>query len=58
MDLFHLQQLTGNVSRQMETLLPYVGHIQIAQVGIRMPVLLFGIFLMPTQIQIRIPISR
>jgi len=32
MDIFHLQQLTGNICRQMEQLLPWVGHVQLAQV--------------------------
>ena len=31
LDLFHLQQLEGNLSRNIEKYLPYVGHIQIAQ---------------------------
>ncbi|GLH10955.1 Putative hydroxypyruvate isomerase [Gryllus bimaculatus] len=32
MDLFHLQHLRGNLTHNIEDLLPYVGHIQIAQV--------------------------
>jgi len=35
LDLFHLQQLEGNLSRNIEKYLPYVGHIQIAQVPSR-----------------------
>ena len=31
LDLFHLQQLEGNLSRNIEKYLPHVGHIQIAQ---------------------------
>jgi len=32
MDLFHLQQMEGNMTRRIQELLPLVGHIQIAQV--------------------------
>jgi len=32
LDIFHLQQIEGNVSRRIQELLPLVGHIQIAQV--------------------------
>jgi len=32
MDIFHLQQLEGNLSAKIVELLPHVGHIQIAQV--------------------------
>lgn len=32
LDLFHLQHTCGNVTRNIRELLPYVGHIQIAQV--------------------------
>ena len=32
LDLFHLQQIEGNLSRNIEKYLPCVGHIQIAQV--------------------------
>ncbi|XP_067003135.1 putative hydroxypyruvate isomerase [Anabrus simplex] len=32
MDLFHLQHLRGNLTNNITDLLPYVGHIQIAQV--------------------------
>uniref|UniRef100_A0A1B6E6M1 Putative hydroxypyruvate isomerase n=1 Tax=Clastoptera arizonana TaxID=38151 RepID=A0A1B6E6M1_9HEMI len=32
MDLFHLQFLNGNLTNNITNLLPYVGHIQIAQV--------------------------
>ncbi|KAF4532297.1 hypothetical protein B566_EDAN010798 [Ephemera danica] len=32
MDIFHLQHLKGNLTRNIKELLPYVGHIQIAQV--------------------------
>jgi len=32
LDLFHLQQLQGNVTRSIEELMPLVGHVQIAQV--------------------------
>merc|ERR1712059_45036 len=32
LDLLHLQQLEGNISRRVKELLPLVGHIQIAQV--------------------------
>ena len=32
LDLFHLQQVDGNLTRNIEAMLPYVGHIQIAQV--------------------------
>ena len=35
LDLFHLQQLEGNLSRNIEKYLPYVGHIQIAQASER-----------------------
>ena len=35
LDLFHLQQLEGNLSRNIEKFLPYVGHIQIAQASER-----------------------
>ena len=33
LDLFHLQQIEGNLSRNIEKYLPHVGHIQIAQAG-------------------------
>ena len=33
LDLFHLQQIEGNLSRNIEKYLPYVGHVQIAQVS-------------------------
>ena len=33
LDMFHLQQLEGNLTRNIEKYLPYVGHIQIAQVN-------------------------
>ncbi|PSN55402.1 putative hydroxypyruvate isomerase [Blattella germanica] len=32
LDIFHLQQISGNLTRKITELLPYVGHIQIAQV--------------------------
>ncbi|XP_014486364.1 PREDICTED: putative hydroxypyruvate isomerase [Dinoponera quadriceps] len=32
LDLFHLQHCCGNITRSIQELLPYVGHIQIAQV--------------------------
>jgi len=32
LDMFHLQQLEGNLTRNMEKYMPYVGHVQIAQV--------------------------
>ncbi|XP_039276500.1 putative hydroxypyruvate isomerase [Nilaparvata lugens] len=32
LDIFHLQQIKGNLTRNIEQLLPYTGHIQIAQV--------------------------
>ena len=32
LDMFHLQQMEGNLSRNMEKYLPYVGHVQVAQV--------------------------
>lgn len=32
MDLFHLQHLNGNLTNNITSLLPYVGHIQVAQV--------------------------
>ncbi|KDR18001.1 putative hydroxypyruvate isomerase isoform X2 [Zootermopsis nevadensis] len=32
LDIFHLQQLHGNLTHNIKELLPYVGHIQIAQV--------------------------
>ncbi|CAB3368247.1 Hypothetical predicted protein [Cloeon dipterum] len=32
MDIFHLQQLKGNLAHNIKELLPFVGHIQIAQV--------------------------
>lgn len=35
LDLFHLQQVDGNLTRNIEAMLPYVGHIQIAQVPSR-----------------------
>lgn len=31
-DVFHLQQIKGNLSRSIKELIPYIGHIQIAQV--------------------------
>lgn len=31
-DVFHLQQICGNITRNIKELLPYIGHIQIAQV--------------------------
>ena len=33
LDIFHLQQIEGNLSRHIEKYLPYVGHIQVAQVS-------------------------
>lgn len=33
LDIFHLQQIEGNLSRNIEKYLPYVGHIQVAQVS-------------------------
>jgi len=33
--MFHLQQVEGNLTRNMEKYLPYVGHVQIAQVPAR-----------------------
>jgi len=35
LDMFHLQQVEGNLTRNMEKYLPYVGHVQIAQVPAR-----------------------
>lgn len=32
LDIFHLQHVSGNITRNIKELLPYVGHIQIAQV--------------------------
>lgn len=32
LDIFHLQQIKGNLSRNIKSYLPYTGHIQIAQV--------------------------
>lgn len=32
LDLFHLQQICGNLTRNIKDLLPYTGHIQVAQV--------------------------
>lgn len=32
LDIFHLQTICGNVTRNIKELLPYVGHVQIAQV--------------------------
>ena len=32
LDIFHLQQMEGNICRQLEKLLPWVGHVQLAQV--------------------------
>lgn len=31
-DIFHLQQICGNVTRSLETLAEHIGHVQIAQV--------------------------
>nr|XP_012145575.1 PREDICTED: putative hydroxypyruvate isomerase isoform X2 [Megachile rotundata] len=31
-DIFHLQQICGNITKNIKELLPYIGHIQIAQV--------------------------
>ncbi|KAL0269198.1 UNVERIFIED_CONTAM: hypothetical protein PYX00_007010 [Menopon gallinae] len=35
LDLFHMQQICGNLSRNIQSLFPYIGHIQIAQVPAR-----------------------
>ena len=35
LDLFHLQQIEGNLTRNIEKYLPYVGHIQVAQVWLQ-----------------------
>merc|ERR1719347_2021731 len=35
LDIFHLQQIDGNLTRNITELLPYVGHIQVAQVPSR-----------------------
>jgi len=32
LDVFHLQQIKGNITRNVKELLPIVGHVQIAQV--------------------------
>lgn len=32
LDIFHLQQIKGDLTNNIKTLLPYVGHIQLAQV--------------------------
>ena len=39
LDLFHLQQVDGNLTRNIEAMLPYVGHIQIAQVRLTVKLL-------------------
>lgn len=31
LDIYHLQHIQGNITRTMEEMMPYVGHIQIAQ---------------------------
>lgn len=35
LDLFHLQLITGNVTNRIRELMPYVGHVQVAQVPTR-----------------------
>ncbi|KAK6639512.1 hypothetical protein RUM43_007785 [Polyplax serrata] len=32
LDLFHMQQICGNLTKNLQNLLPFVGHIQVAQV--------------------------
>lgn len=32
LDIFHLQQINGNLTNNIKSLLPYIGHIQLAQV--------------------------
>lgn len=32
LDVFHLQHISGNITKNIKTLLPYIGHVQIAQV--------------------------
>ncbi|XP_031826983.2 hydroxypyruvate isomerase-like protein Gip [Nomia melanderi] len=32
LDVFHLQQICGNITKNIKELLPYIGHVQIAQV--------------------------
>lgn len=35
LDVYHLQHLTGNVTYRIRDLMPWVGHVQIAQVPLR-----------------------
>jgi len=35
LDIFHLQQIAGNLTRNITEMLPHVGHVQIAQVPSR-----------------------
>ncbi|XP_053995082.1 putative hydroxypyruvate isomerase [Hylaeus volcanicus] len=32
LDIFHLQHISGNITKHIKELLPYIGHVQIAQV--------------------------
>ena len=32
LDVFHLQHISGNITRNIKELMPYIGHVQIAQV--------------------------
>lgn len=35
MDIFHLQQIQGNITRSLKELMPYTGHVQVGQVPSR-----------------------